>query len=194
MNVALRVEVVLKREHVQIHQSLEMGLTVKERVLCPAEKMIAQVHVSPTERFMSSFINIVLKRRHLVVLVSVNYFLYVLAVTVYHERTCGVGSEKGVLEISGLSSGTSASFEFVTYEDEDQTDEGYQNTGLWITDGQSSYGNWGTDHEGKLVYTRGSEEGTATVSETGNGIYAYVYPYTSDGSWCLDITVEGMLD
>ena len=63
MNVALRVEVVLKREHVQIHQNLEMGLTVKERVLCPAEKMIAQVHVSPTERFMSSFINIAQKRR-----------------------------------------------------------------------------------------------------------------------------------
>ena len=96
------------------------------------------------------------------------------------------------MEITGLSSGTSVSFEFVTYEDEDQTDEGYQNTGLWITDGQSSYGNLGTDHEGKLVYARGSEEGTATVSETGNGIYAYVYPYTSDGSWCLDLTVEGM--
>ena len=55
MNVVLRVEVALKREHVQTHHNLEMELTVKERVLNPVEKMTAQVHVSPTKRFMSSF-------------------------------------------------------------------------------------------------------------------------------------------
>ena len=47
MNVALRVEVVLKREHVQIHQNLETELTAKETLLNLAEKMIALVHVFP---------------------------------------------------------------------------------------------------------------------------------------------------
>ena len=107
-------------------------------------------------------------------------------------HACGKDGEQGVLEITGLSAGTSVDFKFVTYTDDSYTTEGYKNMGLWITDGASSYGNWGSDHEGKLVYTRGSKEGTATVSTTGDGIYAYVYPYTSTGSWCLDLTVVGM--
>ena len=104
------------------------------------------------------------------------------------DKTCGT-TNKGALEITGLSSGTSVSFDFVTYTDDSQTIVGHANTGLWISDQPTGYGS----EQGKLVYKRGKASGTATVSSSGSGIYAYTSPYSTSGSWCLSLTVSGMV-
>ena len=111
---------------------------------------------------------------------------YIFIVGVH--KICGT-TKKDALEITGLSSGTSVSFDFVTYTDDSQTTVGYTNTGLWISDQPSGFGS----EQGKLVYKRGPASGTATVSTSGSGIYAYTYPYSTSGSWCLSLTVSGMV-
>ena len=58
-----------------------------------------------------------------------------------------------------------------------------------ITDEPSHYENYAIK---ELVYTYGSRAGNQTVSTTGHGIYAYVHPFDSSGSWCLDLFVKGM--
>ena len=104
------------------------------------------------------------------------------------QKTCGT-TNKGFLEIPELSPDTNVSFNFLTYTDDSHTIIGYTNTGLWIGDQPGAYNN----KQGKLFSKRGSAAGIATVSASGFGIFANVYPFSSTGSWCLNLTIAGIV-
>merc|ERR1719201_620819 len=71
------------------------------------------------------------------------------------------------------------------------SESGYQNTGIWVTDSSSKYG-----ASPKLLYTRGATRKIVTVGDAGDGIYVYIFPYGPDdeegsaygGTWELTMT------
>jgi len=103
------------------------------------------------------------------------------------------GKERGSVVIPSLLPGTEVMYNFVTFKSDGS--RGYQNTGIWIKDVPGKYG-----ADPRLYYSRGSRSGTVTISDEGNGAFAYVLPYgpywegsAYGGTWSLELCAEIMV-